>query len=258
MTTKLIFESWITCSKLNPQARLRLFCFPCAGGMASAYRTWSNKLVPDVEVYSVQLPGRGSRMMERPFTKLSHLVQTLLPILRPYLNRPFAFFGHSLGAVLGFELARQLRQRGYASPVRLLVCSSPAPQRPILNPPIHTLPEAAFVAALSRRYNAIPQAVLQNNELMQLFLPSLRADFAMLETYVYTTERPLDCPISVFGGLQDGAINLDDLEAWRNQTNSSFTLQMFPGDHFFLHNHQLSFLEALSHQLHQVLWQERI
>lgn len=253
MTTRLSFNSWITCPKPNPQARLRLFCFPCAGGMASAYKLWPNNLPADVEVCSVQLPGRGSRLKEPPFTRISALVQTLVPILRPYLNIPFAFFGHSMGGTVGFEIARQLRREDNPGPVHLFACSCPAPQIPILSPPIHMLPESAFVAELRHRYNAIPQTILENNELMQLFLPSLRADFAIIDTYVNTTEKPLDCPISVFGGLQDRAISYDALEAWRNQTRSSFTLQMFPGDHFFLHNTKSPFLQALSQQLYPLL-----
>lgn len=253
MTARLTFNSWIACPKPTPQARLRLFCFPCAGGIASAYSTWQNNLPADVEICSVQLPGRGSRLMERPFTSLSPLVETLVSILRPYLNIPFAFFGHSMGATLGFEIARELRREDNPDPVHLFACSCPAPQTPILSPPIHTLPEAAFVAKLRHRYNAIPQPILDNNELMQLFLPSLRADFALIDTYFYTTERPLDCPISVFGGLQDGTISHDDLKAWRDQTCRSFRLQLFPGDHFFLHNNKSQFLQALSQQLIQLL-----
>lgn len=251
--TALTFNSWIACPKPNPQARLRLFCFPCAGGTASAFSTWQNHLLPDVEICSIQLPGRGRRLMEPLFTRFAPLIQTLVPILRPYLNMPFAFFGHSMGATLSFEIARQLRRQKYPGPVHLFACSCPAPQSPILSPPIHLLPEAAFVEALHHRYNAIPQTILENNQLMQLFLPSLRADFAMIESYVYTTERPLDCSISVFGGLQDGAISYDYLESWRNQTCKSFTLQMFSGEHFFLHDTKSLFLRSLSQYLYQLL-----
>lgn len=252
MTAKLTFNSWISCPQPHPKARLRLFCFPCAGSIATAYSTWSNNLPSDVEVCLVQLPGRGSRIREKPFTSLSALVQTLVPILQPHLDIPFAFFGHSMGALLGFEVARQLRRQVNPIPIHLFACSSSAPQRPILNP-IHTLPEAAFVAELSHRYNAIPQPVLQNSELMQLFLPVLRADLTMLETYVYTNEKPLDCPITVFGGLQDSATSSLNLAEWREQTGSFFTLRMFPGDHFFLHNDKLPFLQVLSQYMEQVL-----
>ncbi|MBR8838427.1 MAG: thioesterase [Stigonema ocellatum SAG 48.90 = DSM 106950] len=248
MTARLTFNPWMSCPKPNPQARLRLFCFPCAGGTTSAYSKWSNYLPTDVEVYLIQLPGRGYRLEEPPFTRFKPLVQTLTSILRPDLNIPFAFFGHSMGATLSFEIARQLRRENKQGPVHLFACCCPAPQKPILRPFIHEMPEAQFVAELRHRYNAIPQQILQNDQLMQLFMPCLRADFTMLETYVYTTEKPLDCPISVFGGLQDSAISIDYLEAWRDQTCSSFKLQMFPGDHFFLHNPQSPFLQTLYQQ----------
>ncbi len=189
--------------------------------------------------------------MEPPFTNLSHLIQILVPILRPYLNIPFAFFGHSMGTTISFEIARQLRREDNVGPVHLFVCGCPAPQTPPRQP-IHVLPEAAFVAELRHRYNAIPEPVLQSKELMQIFLPSLRADFEMNDTYIYTTEKPLDCPITAFGGLEDIAVSNSDLAEWREQTRSSFTLQMFPGDHFFLHNRKLPFLQVLSQQISQL------
>lgn len=253
MTARLTFDPWISCPQPNPKAQLRLFCFPCAGGTTSTYSTWTNNLPKDVEVYLVQLPGRGRRLEEPPYTSFLPLVQTLASTLKPYLNIPFAFFGHSMGATLGFEIARQLRHEYNLSPVHLFACCCPAPQKPILRPFIHKLPEAKFLAELCHRYNAIPQAILQNEQLLQLFLPCLRADFTMLETYAYTSKMPLDCPISVFGGLQDKAIRVDALEAWREQTCSSFNLQMFSGDHFFLHNSKSLFLESLSQHLDHVL-----
>lgn len=248
MTAKLAPNNWIVCPKPNPQARLRLFCFPCAGGLASAYNTWANCLPAEVEVCSVQLPGRGNRLAEPAFTRVIPLVQALTHILQPYLNVPFAFFGHSMGATLGFEIARQLRRQQHPGPLQLFACSCPAPQTP-RSLPIHTLPEDAFLAALHHRYNAIPQQILENREILQLFLPSLRADFAMIDTYTYYDEEVLACPISVFGGLQDNAVSAIALANWHNQTFSSFTLQMFPGEHFFLHKAKLSFLQRLSQHL---------
>ena len=253
MTTQLTVDSWIACRKPNPQASLRLFCFPCAGGISATYNTWYNNLPTEVEICLIQLPGRGVRFRKKRFTQLSALVQTLVPIIQPHLNIPFAFFGHSMGAVISFEIARQFRQQGNPGPVHLFVCSSPAPQQPTRKPQIHQLPEAEFVAQLCQRYNAIPQAVLQDNELMQLFLPILRDDLTMLETYVYTVDKPLNCPISAFGGLQDRMVSEFDLTGWREQTCGSFRLQMFPGDHFFLHTDKSPFLKVLAQQLFQVL-----
>jgi medium-chain acyl-[acyl-carrier-protein] hydrolase len=248
MTIATAFDSWIACRKSNPQARLRLFCFPYAGTGASIFRTWSDGLPADVEVCPVQFPGRGTRLMETPFTQLSPLVQGLAQALVPLLDKPFAFFGHSLGALVGFELARQLRRQSGVQPVRLFVSADRAPQIPHRDRPIHALPEGEFLEEL-RRLNGIPGKVLEEVELMQMMLPVLRADFAVYETYVYSTEPPLNCPISTFGGLQDHRVSRGDLEAWRDQTSDTFSLRMFPGDHFFWNTTQPLLLQVLSQEL---------
>lgn len=242
---------WITYSKSNPQACLRLFCFHYAGAGASIFRTWSDQLPPDIEVCSVQLPGRESRLRETPFTSLLPLIHTLAPVLLPHLNLPFAFFGHSVGALLSFELARQLRRLNQPSPLYLFLSGRCAPQIPDPDPPIHQLPNADFIEEL-RHYNGTPEAVLQNTELMDWLLPILRADLAINETYVYTSEVPLDCAISVFGGLQDRKVSRNCLSAWREQTHSTFNLTMFPGDHFFLKSKQGVLLKAISQDLERI------
>ncbi|MGB2677420.1 MAG: alpha/beta fold hydrolase, partial [Candidatus Acidiferrum sp.] len=248
MTTATAFDPWVACRKPNPQARLRLFCFPYAGTGASIFRTWSDGLPADFEVCPVQFPGRGTRLMETPFTQLEPLVQALAQALGPLLDKPFAFFGHSLGALVGFELARQLRRQSGVQPVRLFVSADRAPQLPHRDRPIHVLPEGEFLVEL-RCLNGIPGKVLEEVELMQTMLPVLRADLAVCETYVYSTEPPLNCPISTFGGLQDRRVSRGDLEAWRDQTSASFSLRMFPGDHFFWHTTQPLLLQVLSQDL---------
>jgi medium-chain acyl-[acyl-carrier-protein] hydrolase len=208
----------------------------------------------EVEICPIQLPGRESRLGEPPFTRLELLLETLVPAIQPYLDKPFAFFGHSMGATISFKLARQLCAQHAPTPVHLFVSGSCAPQIPDPDPPIHHLPDAEFVEEL-RRFNGTPEAVLQNAELMQLFLPILRADFALHETYVYAAGEPLDCPISAFGGLEDGEVSRDDLAAWRDQTRGAFTLRMFPGDHFFLRSARPHLLQAMSQNLTRILGQ---
>ena len=247
-TTAAAFDSWIPFRKPRLEARLRLFCFPYAGAGALIFRNWSESLPADVEVCPVQLPGRGTRLTERPFTQLSPLVEALAQGLVPLLDRPFAFFGHSLGALISFELARRVRRRYGLHPVRLFVSAGRAPQIPNRGPPIHVLPEKEFLAEL-RRLNGTPGELLDHQELMEIMLPILRADFALYETYVYSNEPPLNCPISAFGGLQDRRVNDSDLEAWCAQTSVSFSLRMFPGDHFFLTQPLL--LRVLSKELQQ-------
>jgi medium-chain acyl-[acyl-carrier-protein] hydrolase len=248
MTTTAAVDSWIACRKPNPQARLRLFCFPYAGSGALIFRTWSDGLPADIEVCPIQFPGRGTRLMETPFTQISPLIDALAQALEPLLDKPFAFFGHSLGALVGFELARRLRRQNGVQPVHLFVSADRAPQIAHRDRPIHTLPEGEFLVEL-RRLNGIPGKVLEEVELMQIMLPILRADFAVYETYVYSTEPPLNCPISAFGGLQDHRVSRSDLEAWSDQSSGSFSLRMFPGDHFFLNSTQPLLLQMLSQEL---------
>jgi len=250
MTAAPTFDSWIAFRKPNPQARLRLFCFPYAGTGAALFRTWWNDLPAYVEVCPVQFPGRGTRLMETPFTQLSPLVETLAQALGPLLDKPFAFFGHSLGALVGFELARQLRRQSGAQPVRLFASAARAPQIPPRHRPIHALPDEEFLEEL-RRLNGTPGEVLEHPELMEIMLPALRADFAVYETYAYSPELPLTCCISSFGGLQDRRVSCDDLGAWREQTTASLSLRMFPGGHFFLNAVQPLLLQVLSQELHR-------
>jgi len=237
---------WIRRPGPVPTTRLRLFCFPYAGAGTLIFRTWPDVLAADVEICPVELPGRGTRMTERPFTQLSPLVEALTQALVPLLDKPFAFFGHSLGSLVSFELIRRIREYYGVYPVRLFVSAGRAPQIPHRDPPVHALPEIDFLAEL-RRLNGTPSEILKHSELMHIMLPLLRADFSIYETYVYSAKPALTCPISAFGGLSDHRVNNSDLEAWRVQTNGNFSLRMFPGDHFFL-NHPL-FLRALTQEL---------
>lgn len=245
-TSAAAFDSWISFRKPGRTSRLRLFCFPYAGAGALIFRTWSDCLPADVDVCPIQLPGRGARLVERPFTRLPPLIEALAQYLAPLLDKPFAFFGHSLGTLVSFELARRIRTQYGLHPVRLFVSAGRAPQIPFRDRSIHTLPDKEFLAEL-RRLNGTPRELLDHQELMEVMLPLLRADFALYETYAYSIEPPLNCPISAFGGLQDHRVNNSDLDAWRAQTNVSFSLRMFPGDHLFLK--QPFLLSALSDEL---------
>ena len=251
MTGATAIDNWIAFRKPNPQVRLRLFCFPYAGAGAAIYRTWSEVLPSDVEICPVQFPGRGTRLAERPFTQLEPLVQELHSALEPLFDRPFAFFGYSLGALVAFEVARHCRRRSEVQPVRLFVSADRAPQLARRDRPIHALPEAEFLAEM-RRLNGTPRALSENVELMAIMLPTLRADLCVYEASRYAAEPPLACGISAFGGLQDQRVSRGDLEAWRDQTSASFSLRMFPGDHFFLNTMQPLLLDALSEELRDV------
>lgn len=244
-------ERWLAYREVNPRARLRMFCFPYAGGGASIYRGWAASLPADLEVCPVQLPGRESRMRDQPFSHTEEMVPAVADALRPYLGLPFVFFGHSMGGLIGFELARELRRRGQTLPLHLFVSGRRAPQLPAREEPIYDLPEPEFLVKL-RELNGTPEEVLQHEELMRLLIPLLRADFAVNETYAYTEEEPFDFGISAFGGLGDEEVTREDVEAWRKQTRGRFRMRMLPGDHFFIHGSKDLILEAVSRDLAEI------
>jgi medium-chain acyl-[acyl-carrier-protein] hydrolase len=247
MSELLTSSPWV---KINPQARgrVRLFCFPYAGGGCSAYLPWMNLISPDIELCPVQLPGREDRFSETPFTRIESLVEELAQALALYLDTPFAFYGHSLGALVSFELARYLRRQNGPGPEHLFVSGCAAPQFPAIDPPIHQLPDGEFIQAL-RELNGTPDVVLQNTELMRVLSPLLRADFALCETYTYSPEEPFGFPVSAYGGLNDARAPRESVEAWKLQTDNKFILRMYSGDHFFIHTKRNILLQGIRQDL---------
>jgi medium-chain acyl-[acyl-carrier-protein] hydrolase len=250
-TSTVSAERWLAYREANPRARLRMFCFPYAGGGASAYRGWGASMPQEIEVCPVQLPGREGRLREQPFTRPEELIQAVTDALIPWFDLPFVFFGHSMGAMIGFELSRELRRRGQTLPLHLFVSGRRAPQLPTRDEPIHDLPEPEFIERL-RELNGTPEEVLQHAELMKLLTPLLRADFAVNETYSYLEEAPLDLGISAFGGLADSDVKRDDVEAWNIQTRGRFRMRMMPGDHFFLHPQKDLIIESVARDLAEI------
>jgi medium-chain acyl-[acyl-carrier-protein] hydrolase len=248
LSLKTTNTNWIKKTRQNPNAALRLFCLPYAGGWSQIYRPWINHLSSDIELCLIELPGRGPRLSESPITNLSVLVEEIVMNIHTYLDRPFAFFGHSMGALLSFELARSLRQQGYPAPRHLFVSGHRAPHLMLDRIPIHSLPEPEFIEEV-RQLEGTPDAVLDNAELRELVFPALRADFQAIETYRYRHCEPLDCPITVFGGLQDVGVDIVALEGWRQYTTKKFGLQLFKGNHFFLHEAQSLILQEIHQQL---------
>lgn len=214
----------------------RLFCFPYAGGGASLYQRWAATLAPDIELCAVQLPGREARLHELPFLRVQELVSSAAEQLTPFLPARYALFGHSMGALVSFELARELRRRGLPEPSALVVSAHRAPQLRDPHPPMHVLSDAEFRRVI-RQLKGTPEALLANDEFMALVLPVLRTDFALCETYVYCAEPPLSCPLIALGGAGDEHITEGEVAAWRDQTSGTFELKMFAGDHFFIFEH---------------------
>lgn len=215
------------------------------------FRTWPNYLCSKVEMYCIRLPGRESRLQEPAFTRMDALIEALIPHLLPNLDKPFTFFGHSMGALVSFEIARLLRQNYNLHPLHLFISARRSPQSVDPNGQrllTYTLPDSEFIASI-QRFNGLPQLLLEDQELMNLFLPTLRADFAVLETYEYVPEHPLKCGIDVFGGLQDLVVTRSQLDGWKEQTSEGFCLQMFEGDHFFLNSNKVNLLHYMSQTL---------
>jgi medium-chain acyl-[acyl-carrier-protein] hydrolase len=186
-----------------------------------------------MELRAVSLPGRESRLREPPFTRVRSLVDALVPDVAPLLDAPCAIFGHSLGAIVGFELARALRDRTGVEPVHLFVSACRAPDDGDPRKPLHRLTRPELVREL-RRLDGFDPEVLGNDELLDLVLPALRADLAMLDTYRYDAGAPLECPITTFAGMDDTHAPPERVLAWRRHTTTSFTLRAYPGGHFFL------------------------
>lgn len=230
----LATSNWLSIQKQSRQESQRLFCFPYAGGAASLYRDWGKKLPSSIEVCSIQLPGRGNRLGEESFKRIEPLVESTAEALLPYLNGSFAFFGHSMGAIISFELAHLLRREHQPTPSHLFLSGRPAPHLIKKEAATYALPEPEFIEEL-RRLKGTPREVLEHPELMAMMSPILRADFEICQTYEPAPKPPLECPMTVFGGLQDQDVTREQLEGWREYTSSSFVLRMFPGDHFFLH-----------------------
>ena len=229
-------------------AKIRLFCFPYAGGSSLIFRTWARALGPSIAVCPAHLPGRERRLTEKPYTSARSVVEAAAEAIIPHLDLPFAFFGHSMGALISFELARHLRRLHQPLPIHLFLSGRCAPQSGIREKVTYNLPPKEFAEEL-RRLNGTPREVLENQELMELMSPLLRADFEICETYDYTQEPALDCPITAFGGLDDHEVTGEMIAAWREQTTGSFRLCMIPGDHFFVHSAQQRILGVLSAEL---------
>lgn len=216
----------------SPDSDLHLFCLPHAGAGAVAYRGWASRLPSSIAVCPVQPPGREQRFREGAYDRLMPMVEDLAGVLMPMLTKPFALFGHSLGAIGAFELTRVLRRRGGPAPVHLFVSARIAPDLSDPRPRLNSLPKDQLVARL-HSLGGITSLAAQS-DLLDAMLPLLRADLAANETYRYEEEPPLAVPLTVFGGTQDTKVGPDELAAWEAHTTGPFRLRMIPGGHNFV------------------------
>lgn len=232
----------------NAPARLRLFCFHYAGATASIFRTWPAALPPAVELVAVQLPGREYRLDEPLLTDIGEIVAGLIEVVPPLLDRPFVFLGHSMGALIGFDLIRMLRTRGLRQPELFIVASRNAPQFRWRDAGAEKLPDEQFIAAV-RDYNGMPDELLNDETLRELWLPRLRADLTVSATYQYVAQRPLDCPILAMFGDKDGLVGDAGLSGWLEQTSAGVRFSRYPGNHFFTHTAEQLVLEEIRGEL---------
>lgn len=245
MNNKLFFTP-----KHVPHAKLRLFLFPYAGGSISTYIPWSNHFNDEIELVIVQPPGRGSRLDEVPFDEMVLLVDEIMKSSAFICEKPFIFFGHSLGSRVAFETCVQLNARKLRLPCHLIASGSKAPHVESSRKNIHSLPEDQFIDAL-KRLNGTPTEVLDNHELISLLTPLLRADFKIAECYLAKAQKLL-APITVLGGEEDVDVTYDHLMSWKELTDKSFSLTMLPGNHFFINTHR----NLVTREVNKVVLQE--
>jgi surfactin synthase thioesterase subunit len=227
---------WVQCMAARKAARLRLFCFPWAGAGPSIFRDWPSLVPAAIELHAICPPGRERRVAEPALSAVAEVADGVVTALRPYQHQSFALFGHSFGAVVAFEVARALRRSGAPLPEHLFVSGRPAPQLPERREPLHRLRDEDFLRAMVARYDGIPREILEERELIDLVLPTLRADVQAAETYRYSPEPPLACPITAIGSRNDSEVPESDLRAWSMHTNARFDCLLFPGEHFFIND----------------------
>lgn len=236
---------WFLVSAPRAGVELRLFTVPHAGCGASHFMPWRALLPQPIELNAVQLPGRERRLAEAPLTRISAIAEYLATAMRPRLDRAYVMFGHSMGALVCYETCRQLRRLGAPLPHALILSGRRAPafREPLT--PIHGLSDAAFVAAMCARYNGIPKVILDEPEMLRMFIPAMRSDIEAIETYEHASEPPLPVPFIIYGGRDDPQVAADNVAAWRPLTELIFKLQLFPGGHFYLQHERQALVQAL-------------
>jgi surfactin synthase thioesterase subunit len=232
MSEEILQTRWIAGKLGNVNAKVRLFCFGHAGSGGAFFFSWRAALLPEIEVCPVVLPGRENRIGEASYHRIDQLIEPLFSALVPLTGKPFALFGHSVGAVIAYEVARRFAASYVPAPLCLFVSARRAPRLPARRQPFFGLADQEFLAAVSRMNGMRPE-LLEYPEVLQLFLPSLRADFEMNDTYTFVPGPPLSCPVIAFVGDNDFEAHPSEMSAWAEVTDSEFLLRVFAGDHFY-------------------------
>jgi len=232
-------------SRLRSGAKIRMICFPYAGGNSSTYMPWVNELPESVDLLAVELPGRSHRFGEPAYRNMEDLIEDLFEAFQILTNKPYILMGHSLGSRVAFELMYRFKQQDLRMPEHFIASGSPAPHIKEKRKELYKLPSDEFKEEL-RKLNGTPEEVLENVELMKLAEPFIRADFELSETYTYCGNERFNCPISVFHGDKDTEISLSDAQAWEAHFVHSATMHIFPGDHFFIDKNRTNVLKKVN------------
>jgi medium-chain acyl-[acyl-carrier-protein] hydrolase len=246
MTAGAAAAGYVVVPEPRPDAETVLVCAPYAGGGASLFRDWPARL-PGVEVLALQLPGRERRFHEPPLRRVTDVVAAAVPELAPRLDRSFSLFGHSMGALIVFEVARELRRRFAASPSALFVSGARAPQLPSARR-TYNLPDNELAGDIAWPHAAEGEPI-PASEILELMLPLVRADLELAQTYEHRPEPPFRCPIVAFCGTADAEVTVEDAAAWRAHTVGRFALHVLEGNHLFLHSAQSRLLDLIASEL---------
>jgi len=240
---------WLVPWRLTSRPKARIFCFSYAGTGASVFRSWPAALPSCIDVVAIQLPGREGRFRERCVTSIEEITSFVSRSVQPHLDVPFIVFGHSLGALLAFELTLALREMGARLPSRLIASGMRAPQLAPTVPPFSYLPDDLFVAEVQRRYGALQREFLEQPEALRMFLPVLRSDLCLFEAYRCRNESPLDLDISALCGEQDEWSQPNLLQGWQIHTTRQLRLRVYSGTHLFIHSASEQILQDLAQEI---------
>ncbi len=231
-----MIQPWIRLSKNNNEA-VKMFCFPFSGASAQSYLPFANLQNAGVNVHALEMPGRGRRFQEEMFGDMSAIVDEAATGLEPFIAaRDFVFFGHSLGGLIAFEVARELRRRDKHLPMHFFISGMLAPQIPRKRKTVSDLSDTEFLERV-KELEGTPDEILDNPEMLELMIPLLRNDFKIYENYRYADEEQLKCPITAFAGTEDKFVDADDVQKWSEQTAILFSKHVFDGGHFYIYSH---------------------
>lgn len=230
----------------NPTARL--FCVPYAGATAAVYRPWIKLLPPEIELCAVEIPGR-LYLKDKPAANMQALIDTIFPQILPLIDKPFAIFGHSFGSAIAYELAKRLQIEKRQLPAALFVSSRRAPHVPDLHRHASLLPDQEFLEEMQNTYQAIPEALLKEKELLKLLLPILKEDIRLNETYIGVLDPLLDVPVISYYGLQDTTLIPSEFQRWKEVTSKDFKIRAFEGGHFYIDTNKETIIADIARSL---------